>query len=103
MYHSGVYDEENCGKEMQDLDHGVLVVGYGKLLGCIYMENGRGFRDRPADGRLLDREEQLERHLGQQGLHPHVPQQGQPVRHRHRCVVPAGLNENASRGNVSPK
>lgn len=29
LYESGVYDEPNCGNAEEDLDHGVLIVGYG--------------------------------------------------------------------------
>jgi len=29
LYHSGVYDEPKCGSSDENLDHGVLLVGYG--------------------------------------------------------------------------
>lgn len=29
LYESGIYSNANCGKEINELDHGVLAVGYG--------------------------------------------------------------------------
>ena len=31
LYKSGVYDERNCSSAVDDLDHAVLVVGYGEF------------------------------------------------------------------------
>jgi len=63
-YHSGIYYEEKCGNTLRDLDHAVLVVGYGTENGQDYWLIKNSWSERWGEGGYFKMARNRKNHCG---------------------------------------